>query len=270
MNQNIKLLVIDLDNTLLKDDKTVSKEDLDTLKKCLDSGIGIIVASGRFPFSHRNIVKNLNLGLEDRIHIANGGGTIYKKEKEFNFNYMDHKDVKNIKRILDDYEITPFVTDGEYIFYEKKGPLLNVYKDLIKSRPELFKKIDNIEDLENVQKFIIFIPDDKTFEELKKLNSSNIKTFIAAKQLAEITSKDLDKWTALELILKEKGLNRENVLAIGDSGNDLEIIKNSGIGCAVANSLDELKEVADFVAKNDNNNSAVTEIVEKCIFNYDK
>lgn len=261
----IKLLVLDLDNTLLSDNKTISKKDYKTLEKCLNNGIEIIFASGRYDFAQDDILKNLKLNF-NRTKIADGGGTIYNENSKFHLNGFSKPEYIKVLNNLEEKGFKPFVTDGTFIYYEKDSPLIEIYQNLIDRFPEKFKEVINLSDLDNILKFILYCPDKKTLEFLKNIKIGDIKAFISANCLAEITPSKLDKWNAVKHLIKDKNYSVNNICAIGDSGNDLEMIKNAGLGLAVSNALDEVKKVADYVSESDNNHSAVTELIEKYIF----
>ena len=61
------------------------------------------------------------------------------------------------------------------------------------------------------------------------------------------------------------GIKREEVIAIGDNGNDMSMIEDSGLGVSMANGREFLKEKAQYVTQNDNNHDGVAEVIEKFI-----
>jgi len=80
----------------------------------------------------------------------------------------------------------------------------------------------------------------------------------------EITNKDINKWTALKYLIELLGIRQEETIGIGDNINDKELIENAGIGIAMENSCPEIKEVAKYVAS-DNNLNGVAEAINKYI-----
>ena len=80
----------------------------------------------------------------------------------------------------------------------------------------------------------------------------------------EITNENVNKWSAIEFLIKKLGIEPTEVIAIGDNINDIEMIKNAGLGIAMGNSCREVKQVADFVTL-DNNSSGVSNALEKNI-----
>ena len=83
----------------------------------------------------------------------------------------------------------------------------------------------------------------------------------------EINAKNVNKATALRKVCEHYGIDMENTLVIGDNYNDVAMIEAAGIGVAVANAHLQVKEVADFVTKSNNEEGAVAEAIEKYAFN---
>ena len=78
----------------------------------------------------------------------------------------------------------------------------------------------------------------------------------------EISQKDVDKWDALKYLIKELNIQKEELIAIGDNINDRDMIINAGLGIAMGQSMPEIKEVADYVT-DDNENEGVKKAIEK-------
>jgi len=86
-----------------------------------------------------------------------------------------------------------------------------------------------------------------------------------AEALLEIMNPLGDKWLSLLEYAKEKGIDKSEIIAIGDDNNDIEMIKNSGFGIAMKNGSKSVKEVADIVSERDNNESGVAHELRKLL-----
>lgn len=82
----------------------------------------------------------------------------------------------------------------------------------------------------------------------------------------EITNKNVNKWSAIEYLINILNVKPEEVVAIGDNINDIEMIQNSGLGIVMGNSNPKMKEIADKIVS-DNNNEGVLEAIQKYILN---
>ena len=82
----------------------------------------------------------------------------------------------------------------------------------------------------------------------------------------EITNENVNKWSALEFLLKKLNINKEEVITIGDNVNDKEMIEEAGLGVVMGNSNPKMKEIADVIVS-DNNSDGVSQAIEKFILN---
>ena len=82
----------------------------------------------------------------------------------------------------------------------------------------------------------------------------------------EITNKNVDKWTAIEYLIKKLNIKKEEVIAIGDNMNDEIMIKNAGLGVSMGQANPKIKKIADIVTQ-DNNNNGVAFILNKVLKN---
>ena len=80
----------------------------------------------------------------------------------------------------------------------------------------------------------------------------------------EVTNQNVNKWTAIEELIKYLNISKEEVMAIGDNINDEQMIKNAKLGVAMGNSSPYVKEIADKVVK-DNNSSGVAEAINSIL-----
>lgn len=89
--------------------------------------------------------------------------------------------------------------------------------------------------------------------------------YFSSRDYLEMVSEGVSKGAALRMFCEWMGIPLENSVAAGDESNDLSMLKAAGVGCAVANAQAEVKQAADYVTEQDNNHSAIAEIVEKFV-----
>ena len=80
----------------------------------------------------------------------------------------------------------------------------------------------------------------------------------------EISMKDVDKWYAIEFLLKKLNINKEEVITIGDNTNDKMMLEEAGLGVVMKGSTPVVTEIADFIT-DDNNNEGVAKAIEKFV-----
>lgn len=98
----------------------------------------------------------------------------------------------------------------------------------------------------------------------KKIIKSGTEELGISYFYTEITNKNVNKWTAIEYLIEKLNIKKEEVMAIGDNINDIEMIKNAGMGIAMGNSAPQVKDIADFITS-DNDSNGVAEAINKYI-----
>lgn len=259
----VKLLAVDLDGTLLTDDKKLSRENKEALEACLARGIQVVVASGRFLASHRQMTKSLGLGLETGVHIADGGGVIYRGDQVEIIGAMDPAVYRQTLQKLRDCAVQAYVSDGRHVYYDRPGPLDAIYAPMIQTGAVWCTA--DLSEVKQPLKFIVPCADAHDLHCLTALAPEGTKVFVAAPHIAEITSEALDKWHALEVLMKRAHIAPENVAVLGDSGNDVMMVRNAGLGLAVKNALPQVRAAADAVSKDDNNHSGAAELINRYV-----
>ncbi len=75
----------------------------------------------------------------------------------------------------------------------------------------------------------------------------------------------VSKWNGIEILAKRLGIQHKDIITVGNYYNDIDMLQHAAVGIAVANSLEPVKEEADYVTQNDNNHDAVAEIIYKML-----
>ncbi|MCL1935456.1 MAG: HAD family hydrolase [Defluviitaleaceae bacterium] len=251
-----KIIISDLDGTLLRSDKTISKYSVMILEKCKNEGYKLIFATARPP---RDIYKYLPTQLKNEIVISYNGAmilencnTIYRKTIDKNIVLEIIKISKNqgLNRIcieIDDKLYANF--DATYYYGWNPCEIVD------------FNELDFIE----VLKIIIF--SDKTIqpEFIKKIPTNCTGVITDNNSLLQIMNKDVSKWSAIKRVI-DNFENIKDIIVFGDDYNDFDMIQNATIGVAMENAVPELKSIANFVTSS-NDEDGVAVFLEKNIFN---
>ncbi|MDR2940336.1 MAG: HAD-IIB family hydrolase [Clostridiales bacterium] len=94
---------------------------------------------------------------------------------------------------------------------------------------------------------------------------SRCNIFFSAPILLEFTNLEVSKGVGVKFVSDLLHIDLKDVIAVGDNQNDVPMIKATGLGVAVSNAVDELKEAADYITKNDCDHGAIKEVIEKFI-----
>ena len=287
-----KLIAIDLDGTLLNSYGTISEKNKDVIKKAQDLGTEIVIASGR-PISSAKTFAN-EAGANKYLICGNGSVLYDIQNDQILFHkFLNKNKVLQIIKICEDNSIfysvyTENLTitkslNYNILFYNNENRKLpDDKKTKIKIMNNIYDYIEENKNL-NVLKIticdkdkIIFSGIIRKLREIKdidvldvqhmarKVITSGTEERTVEYHYTEITSKDVDKWYALEMLANKLNVDKNEVMAIGDNMNDKKMIENSGLGVIMANSAPYMKEFADTVVA-DNNQDGVAEAIEKYV-----
>lgn len=285
-----KLVAIDLDGTMLNSYGIVTENTKNTIKKVIENGAEVIIASGRPIDSIKSIAKEIG---SENYFIAGNGALIYdiKNDKIIYEKYMSKLKVLEIIKICEENSISYNVyTDKTILATSLKYNVLYYYKENLKKEESKKTNINIVKDMyeyvKNMQedKFLkITICDDnktvfnsimkkiKRVEEIEVLDVSHMSRKMIRQgteeipieyYYTEISLANVDKWNAIEFLIKKLNIETEKVMTIGDNINDKKMIENAGLGIAMKGSTPVVTNVADDIAES-NNEEGVTKILQK-------
>ena len=256
---NRKLLAMDLDGTAVADDYSMSSSSIEAIAKAQKAGHVIAFVSGR------RDVDMLTLGEEQwsvDYHILNNGGKIIRcKDRKIIFNQII--DVKTCEKIIkhclkNDLQLQ-FYRGMEWYVTKINSRTMD-YARMLGVTPVLKDRFEDI-DLEGIEGFMATVDCDPVGryidEQLPELCYSNSEP-----GTIDIMRNDVSKSNGIKVLADMLGIAAKDTIAVGNYYNDIDMLEKAGTGIAVANSLDEVKEAADYVTINDNNHDAVAEIVD--------
>ncbi len=285
-----QLVAIDLDGTMLNSYGMVTENTKNTIKKVIENGAEVMIASGRPIDSIKAIAKEIG---SENYFIAGNGALIYdiKNDKIIYEKYMSRSKVLEIIKICEENSISYNVyTDKAILATSLKYNVLYYYKENLKKEESKKTNINIVKDMyeyvKNMQedKFLkITICDDnktvfhsimkkiKEIEEIEVLDVSHMSRKMIRQgteeipieyYYTEISLANVDKWNAIEFLIKKLDIEKEEVMTIGDNINDKKMIENAGLGIAMKGSTPVVIKIADDVAES-NNEEGVAKILQK-------
>lgn len=251
-----KLLVLDLDNTTLDDNKRISDKNRLAIQKCIKEGIYVMVASGRPPVLLKEILEDI--GLYDCWNVAINGVIIFKGSEESET--ISSISNKSFKKILKEYRKRnsqiATVFDNNKVLSENPIGNAEYMKGFASDINNVHKA--NFDDISSPQKFIVYTEnkEDELFWR-DFAEKENLQTCYAEHNWLEIMPKGINKYTGVLKVAEKLKIKKEEIAAIGDQENDIPIIENAALGVAVKNAQEALKEKADVVLDKTNNEDAI-------------
>lgn len=272
-----KLIAIDLDGTLLNDNKRIPRENIKYLNSIIKKGYEVVIATGRMYYSAKELTKAIDAPL---TILANNGNIARRSDSdEMLFaKYLDTDDSKNIIRLGKQWDLHPIIHVNYYeqgfdMIVEEKGfdsesPYFKEHRNRLKILPK-----NDIIDIKNVlaitypgrMKELGYFYDKLNHHYPDMFSHHILENINIAEGFYEIMNRSGNKWSSLMKYATSLNIKQKEIIAIGDDNNDVEMILKSGLGIAMKNSSDLVIEAADLVTRYDNNNAGLAYELSKIL-----
>lgn len=268
-----KLIVCDLDETLLNDAGDLTKGNIQAIQKAIKKGVYFVPNSGRSYTSYQDILEKLGLaGQKNTYAISYNGGLII--ENQGNRPLADHGlDYDTAKAIYDivvatNGSVHVYTANGGYLAHPSKWDL-----DYLNQRGVDYQILDNLAFSQFkdqlIMKVIVAFPDMADRQALKQTVTQKIQTPLtvtfSSDRYVEFNAAGVDKGRATLELAQKLGLSAAEVIAVGDNSNDLAMIQAAGLGVCVQNGLASVKAQAQYITQRTNNEDALAEVIDKFI-----
>ncbi|MDO4468028.1 MAG: Cof-type HAD-IIB family hydrolase [Bacillota bacterium] len=265
-----KYLFMDLDETSLIDHH-VSKENQEAIKKAQEKGVHIIPCTGRDLSMIQEILEEIETrGKENEFSICCNGAMV--KENTGKVVFYKGIETNLVKEFLSFAQqvtgvVFIFAQEGIHIFRPNDFEVQRKIKQ--NSNPIIHKDFEVDFSSWHVIKMMISesepLLQKQILESIPSKILDNCQITVSSGRYIEFNGKGVHKGNGIQALMEYLKDSIDTCIAIGDHFNDLEMIQMAGLGCAVANAIEENKAVADYVCENDYTNHAVKEVIEKFI-----
>lgn len=243
-----KLLALDLDDTLLEKDLVIPPTTAAKLRALQAKGVGITLATGRMFPSVQKYARELGLTMP----LVTYNGAVVRAAEADTPLFAHLLPVEKMRQVIncckehqwylqlynDDQIIVEKICDETRIDPDMKNASVTEVGDFLKEDIKPSPKMITVQKPEDIAR-VKAILEEATDRSLYMTGSKPY--------LLEIMSQNVSKAKALAELTSRLGINASEVIAVGDSGNDLEMVKWAGLGVAVGNATDELKAAADHI-----------------------
>lgn len=267
-----KLIAADLDETLISRDRTISKENIEAVKKAVNAGVKFVLATGRGYNSVHDTLKELGLyDKPDQYVISYNGGAITenKGEELKYFQGITFAEADALyKRGLAYDHICIHVYTPDQVWVRNFYPEEVEYLANRQPCTEIFS--DDIDFLKNKQIVkVIYMNTDYTYlmrieKEIRDL-TANMSVSYSSNRYMEFNRKGVSKGEGLRRLCDITGIDIKDTIAIGDNYNDLSMIQAAGLGVGVQNTVEEMKKDCGFITDADCDHSAVAEVINRFV-----
>lgn len=260
-----KLIAIDLDGTLLTDDLKVSPGTVKAIQQSVEMGTMVTIATGRMFSSAKQFAQQL--GINVPLITYQGAIIMDVDEKEVVYERLISTDIsrklveisseKNIHLQVYQDDILYGAVENEKLVAYAAGVKVpyTVEPDLLKLAEKGFTKALIIEEPELIDKLQV---------ELKALFGDRAHIAKSKPHFLEVTHPEANKGLALLHLAQTLGIQQSEIIGIGDNHNDRELIETAGLGVAMGNAVQEMKDIADYVSLT-NNEEGVKHVIEKFV-----
>ena len=260
-----KMLIMDVDNTLLSTDKTVSEKNQKAIDRCIENGIVVSLASGR-PAADVMIFAE-GIGVHENYSSSDNGAGIFKGEESWIIRNFDKDYYDHLCDFMDEHGI-------EYASFDAKNKqcICPERCEIIPETIQIYFPVTKVvkgdpKAIEKPYKISAWFRDDEELELLRTLEGEGkMNGVIPDPHWFDMMPYGLTKVVATEEIAKRYGFSMDEIIAMGDQQNDETNIRGAGLGVAVANAVPESKAAADVVLEQSCDDDAVAYVVNKYIF----
>ncbi|MFW5692185.1 MAG: HAD family hydrolase [Chloroflexota bacterium] len=266
----VKLIVTDIDGTLLNSAHQLSERNKEVIKKTIASGVKFILASGKTRASAQTIIDALGLNTPG-IYLQ--GLAIYKADGTVSHQKtLDPALARQVITFAEDrgFDVVAFAGD-RLLARNVTAYIERLHTDFAEPQAEGVGPLQNLLDDMPVHKLMIIRDGDPRritalrWQLDRQIDGSGRMVQTALKDSVELLPAGASKGATLRVLLRDLGIEPEAVLAIGDAENDVEMIQLAGIGVAVENADEKLKAAADHVVAS-NDADGVAEAIERFVF----
>ena len=274
--KRVRLIALDLDGTYLNERSAVSERNKEAVRRAEENGIHVVLSTGR-PFC--GILPEYVKDTPIRYAVTTNGAGVYEfdqNEKTCLFEHsMDYEKVAGIcdflltkKAHFDVFMNGDGYTDEHVLKYIDELAMPDELKYYLHGTRKTVSDISAFlrERKNPVQKVTLNFPpafyqtDRREVQEFLTADKT-LRVVSGGYMNLEFTDEAVSKARALDFLLKHLGLSVDQCMAVGDSENDLDMIRFAGVGAAMGNASGEVKEAADIVAK-DNIHDGVAELID--------
>lgn len=246
----IKTIITDLDRTLLLTDKTISDYTLWVLNQCHEKGILIMAATAR---PERAILDYHGQVKFDAMTVMNGAGVSIPGQEAAGYPIARESVAMILERLCELPDIILSLECGNDVYANIEIP---------EWEAKVFTGFPNLPTDGPIYKILVSRTNENIGPLVETLLTEDTYCTVAGNNLVQIMNKKATKWNGIRMILENFGIAPEHAVYFGDDNDDIEAMKNCGVGVAVANAIDAVKAVADVVVES-NDEEGVAQYIER-------
>ncbi|MBD5805624.1 sugar-phosphatase [Limosilactobacillus walteri] len=271
----IKMVAIDIDGTLINDQREVTPKTVAAIKKASKHGVKIVLCTGRPMTGVRAYLDQLGLNNSDNEFVISFNGALAQSTSGNVFvNYtMSFDDYANWQTYCIKEGVKSQIETRDYIYTINRdlSPYTVYESDLVNMpiRYRTFEELSKMQDQYVIAKAMMVDEKERIDKAWQDLPTSMTERFSIVRSedfYLEFMNKQASKGNALRVLSEELGIKQDEVMALGNAQNDDSMIEFAGLGVAMGNSIPGTLKIANATTA-DNNHDGVGQAIEKYVLN---
>lgn len=249
MNRKYKMIALDMDGTLLDNDKLIPEENVKALFTAQQNGIKVVFSTGRVIESAMSYAAAIDF---DADYVGSNGASMAYEHKIEKL-HIDTEDVIEYAYMCQEMGVDYNIITENHNYYYQNYKFYDIYyydNEMVKNSlilsKSIFYHIDEIKDLLNDEPIIKMdlyeTGDDKLSAAWEKLAHDKFSIIRPEKDYIEIMERSASKGNGVNRIADHYGIGMEEIITIGDSGNDLSMFEKSGLSVSMGNARESIKK----------------------------
>ena len=268
MTSEIKLLAIDLDGTLLRSDHRLSERNRLAIRGAMQQGVEIVLATGKTRNSALELIEDLDINspgiFMQGLITYNGDGTVRRRH------IMDKQIAQHVFALAELHSFRAIAYSDNRAFSLMPDEVSDRMTEYGEPEAELVASWHEVLNAIDINKIILYDAEDRVAVLREQIRES-IGAYVHVTRaniagMLEVLPGNTSKGQSLKLLLEEMGIEPRNALAIGDGENDIEMLQAVGIGVAMGNAVQLLKDAASEIVPS-NDDDGVAHAIEKFVIN---
>lgn len=267
----IKLLALDMDGTLLNDQKQLTQPQIEAIHAAVEAGVKLVLCTGRILNGTRPYFEQLGLDAENEYVIVNNGCSTHQTKdwKLIDWEELSAGDIEFLIPFAQktDMQLTVFDENDYYVVGEEANEYVKADTEVVFVSPTTL----SYEEAKSSKKHLfqaMFLGSKENTDDFEANYdaelSQRFNTVRSQLTIHEILPQGASKASALKKLAEKLDIQPSEIMAIGDANNDIEMLKFAGLSIAMGNAADHIKTLTTDVT-DDNNHDGVAKAIEKWI-----
>jgi Cof subfamily protein (haloacid dehalogenase superfamily) len=266
----IKLIAIDIDGTLINSKHEITPFTKEVIHHVRKQGIRVVLCTGRPFLGSQRYVNELGLDLQEEYLITYNGALVQNTLTKEVIHHigLSGNDYKRIAKLAMEIGAHFHALDFGAIYTSNRDMSRYTGHDsYFTTMPILYRAVEEIHQKDEFTKMMLIDEPHILDDAIAKIPSEFYEEYTIFKSepfYCEILNKRASKGQAVQRLASSLQISQQEVMALGDHPNDLDMVQYAGIGVAMGNAVDEIKNIADYITST-NNEDGVAKAIEKFI-----